>query len=211
MPVDQTSPQQPEPASLTIGYASPSSPPTTIVVWCRLFALWLLVNGAIGVTEILEITIGAMFGMRPLNSSLIVEAIEVGLPMMVWLLAGWYCWYRAPSLAARIAGSPNQALPEQSLNPNDLLQIALIALGVYFFGEGIPGFARVLSDAIAGVRQGSFASVNEPDVVMTVARCLLGLWLILGTPGVARLIRKHSGRWHDAPTDSNQDPGKTPD
>jgi hypothetical protein len=169
----------------------------------------MLANGAINAGYIVEMVIGALFGMRLFNSSLIVDMVVSGLPTAIWLLMAWYCWYRAPSLANRVVGSTENNLSSLSVNPEDLLQIALIALGVYFLGEAIPGLAGFLYDALPGVSQGVFGTPRRPDVVVSMTRFLLGLWLILGTPGVARLIRKHSGRWRDDPLDSSQ--AKTPE
>ncbi|MGA2440686.1 MAG: hypothetical protein ABSH08_06995 [Tepidisphaeraceae bacterium] len=120
------------------------------------------------------------------------------LPCAVFLLMAWYCWRKAPALARRMAAGSDQGSSQRGSSSDELLHLVLIGIGIYLFTTGIPSLAWPLFLVITIPRNG------PPDMAQihalffsSIVRSGLGVWLILGTRGIAQLVRRHSGRWHD--------------
>jgi len=202
MSMSQVEPERdeiPAPAPV-LGYAGLSPPPMVAVVWCRIFALWLLANGLTDGAGFVGYLASRLIRSRLQYQDDIASAMMFSsiLPCAVFLLMAWYCWRKAPALARRMAAGSDHGPSQRGITSNELLHIILIGIGVYLLTTGIPSLAWPLYLVITIPRNG------PPDITQirasffsSVVRSGLGVWLILGTRGIAQLVRSHSGGWHD--------------
>jgi hypothetical protein len=202
MSMSQVEPERdeiPAPAPV-LGYAGLSPPPMVAVVWCRIFALWLLANGLTDGAGFVGYLASRLISRRVPYQVDIAQALMLSsiLPCAVFLLMAWYCWRKAPALARRMAAGSDPGSSQHGIASNELLHLVLIGIGIYLLTTGIPSLAWPLYLVITIPRNGS-PDISEirASFFSSVVRTGLGVWLILGTRGVARLVRRHSGRWQD--------------
>jgi hypothetical protein len=177
---------------------------SSAVVWCRLLALVMLGWGAqTAITTLVEI-VDYLF-RRPLDvRQSIVIAIALFVPITVWFFLGWYCWSKAPALAARMARDHSEDLSPRGMSADELLMTAIIGVGIYLLTGGLPAFAEYFYEISMTPRMGMVPFNYYGGIIGAIVRSALGLWLILGTRGIATIIRRHSGRWRDTNTPPQQ-------
>jgi hypothetical protein len=179
-----------------LGYDSPiRAASSSATVWIRILAMWMFACAIHDITSALGQLIYYSYQYRSLNEALAM--LMVGLPSIVWLAMGWYCWARAPLMARRASVAAEDASPSRpGITAEELLSVLLVAVGVYLFADGVGTSGRFVYTAVARGRQGNsvFNDLNSM-IFAAVLRVLIGLWLILGNRGVVTLIRRHSGRW----------------
>jgi hypothetical protein len=198
MPSNQPSGNEASALSPVLGYAGLSPPPIFAVVWCRLFALWMFANGLSNAAGIFGVFAPVVFRIRFQASEVLAEVILSIVPMLIYFLVAWYCWSKAPVLARRMVAGLDYGSSQHGIGSDELLQIVLMGIGVYLLTEGIPGVARLVFYAIMSPRNGSPGIAQiDANIFSSIFRCGLGAWLILGTRGIGRLLRRHSGRWRD--------------
>ena len=134
------------------------------------------------------------------------------LPCAVFLLMAWYCWRKAPALARRMAAGSDPGSFQHGIASNELLHLVLIGIGIYLLTTGIPSLAWLLLFRVISILRDGSPEMPEIDryVITSAVSCGLGLWLILGTRGVARLVRKHSDKWRDESKAGDQNAGSSP-
>jgi len=171
------------------------------VIWCRLFALWMLASGLEDSAHVVGIIAVRLFRMGSYRfyDEMIGELLPVALPAIVWLAMAWFFWRRAPALASRLAEGADSAISHQGINPSELLNIVIIGVGLYLLTTGIPIVSQLIYLAVENARVGAGFPLSQisTNIFSSIIRCILGFWLILGSRGVARLIQTHSGRWKD--------------
>jgi hypothetical protein len=180
-----------------LGYARTEPPPAIAVFLCRVLALGMLAWGLYSATLFIAYLCVALF-QRDLAGS-VATALFYGLPPAIWLSLAWYYWKKAPRLAGRIARGVEVDTTSQSLNPDDLLRVLLIGVGVFLLTEGLPIVVSILARAVTNQRafQGPgnvfrVADLNE------IARIILGTWLVLRPDGAAGLINRYSRKTRGA-------------
>lgn len=199
MPPAEIPGDQPSPVPPILGYAQRQPPPMIAVIWCRLFALWMLANALnVAASVIGMVAFRVLFVSSRMLNSYSIELLPSAFPAIVWFILAWYCWRKAPSLASRLTDSSGPETPHPSLTPADLLNVMLIGVGVYMLTSGLPTvvqFAFLIFQNVRNVPNGVNYNQFTGSMLASIARCILGIWLIVGKAGFARLIQSHSGRW----------------
>jgi hypothetical protein len=202
-----------EPAGV-LGYEGLRAPPMVAVVWCRIFALSLLANGLTDGASFVGYVASRLTGSRfqfqdDLSSVILFSSI---LPCSVFLLMAWYCWRRAPTLARRMTEGLDPGPSQRGITSGELLHLILMGIGVYLLTTGIPSLAWLLLLLITMLRNGPPATTPiDANIISSIVRCSLGLWLILGTRGIAQLVRRYSGGWHDESKGSGEESNSKPE
>jgi hypothetical protein len=183
-----------------IGYATPTMAPTFAVVWCRILSLWMLAWGLESATSFVASFVGYLsterrFGVT--SSQWPVLLVEF-LPGIVWLLIAWYFWRKAPAIALRMTRGHELSPSPRGMAPDELLSIITIGIGIYLLTVGLTGVAQAVIIAFDNARN----ITTTPMAIWenhsgSIVRCILGLWLILGTHGVVALLRRHGGKWRE--------------
>jgi hypothetical protein len=120
------------------------------------------------------------------------------LPGIVWLLIAWYFWRKAPAIALRMTRGHELSPSPRGMAPDELLSIITIGIGIYLLTVGLTGVAQAVIIAFDNARN----ITTTPMAIWenhsgSIVRCILGLWLILGTHGVVALLRRHGGKWRE--------------
>jgi hypothetical protein len=174
--------------------------PTFAVVWCRILSLWMLAWGLESATSFVASFVGYLsterrFGVT--SSQWPVLLVEF-LPGIVWLLIAWYFWRKAPAIALRMTRGHELSPSPRGMAPDELLSIITIGIGIYLLTVGLTGVAQAVIIAFDNARN----ITTTPMAIWenhsgSIVRCILGLWLILGTHGVVALLRRHGGKWRE--------------
>jgi len=185
-------------APVVLSYSSQSGVSAAAVVWCRLLALCMLGWGVqslvVGLVPMIDNLPRASFDFR---TGVLYFVFSV-LPGGVWLILGWYCWAKAPSLADRMARGRTEGLSQQGMSSDELLTTLMIGIGIYLLTQGLPALAQYVYENLARAQSGTGSGIAYHGAILgAIVRCSLGLWLILGTRGILTIIRRHSGRWRD--------------
>jgi len=170
------------------------------VVWCRIFALWMLAYGLVDGAGFVGFVASRLITGRAPYQQEIVDALMFSsiLPCAVFLLMAWYCWRKAPVLARRMAAGSDQGSPQRGSPSHELLHLILIGIGIYLLTTGISQLAWPLYTVIATPRNGpaDMSLISEP-FFSSIVRCGLGAWLTFGTHGLVILLRRHGGKWRE--------------
>jgi hypothetical protein len=196
LPPGNESPGEPP----VIGYATPSTAPTFAIVWCRVLALWMFAWGIETALADLEYSLGGLFQSSASQTYLVKLFLFVMqcLPAILWLSIAWYCWRKAPTLALRMTREQEPVLSQRPMSPDELLSIITMGIGIYLLAEGLTGVTQAAVQVFENTRSGERSSMAIwENHLISIARCILGLWLILGTHGVVTLLRRHGGKWRD--------------
>ena len=173
---------------------------TVGIVGCRVLAIWLLVTG-------INSTIGSVAQFvtyfQQYRRLQYAEDFYLAFPLvfsLFWIGLAWFCWKKAPYLATRMVPL-DESTSASGVQPNEMLCIALIAVGVYTLTEALP----ILTWLIYAFSQ---SRTTRPGVTQTVdfgrllipalMRLVIGIWLILGNGGIAAFIRRHGGKWRES-------------
>jgi hypothetical protein len=199
-------PQQPIPV---LAYDAPSLHLPAIVVCCRMLAIALAVPA---IEPIVSLVGGLILGPILGKSMTTPQGLQVifihAISALCWAVPAVVCWWQAPWLSKRIfkgisrdGGGPLFG----NIAADQVLAVLLIAVGVYEIADAIPWFARLIDY----LRYGILTQEERRYMITSVLRIIVGLWLVLGTSGILKMIRSHTGRWRDDPNSEEQvDKGK---
>ena len=181
---DQTSdsPQQ------VLGYAA-ADPSPNVIVWCRLLAIVMLFTGVERFAEVGYFIFDQLHSSRQ-DWSAILISIAVCL---VWPLMGWYLWNHAPKLAIRLTddtGPRDLAEKENRVVPNQVLTVAVLALGLYQFTEAVPWLASLLIHPHGPAH--NLGDLPWQDMIVPLVRLGLAALLIVGNRVTVKSLRRLS-------------------
>ena len=201
MPQDQADKTGAANKSEVLEYAPKNMPSMLAVVWCRILALWMLSWGLYTSIPALVAMCGYILTSSGSNQRFGENAAELfiwGLPGIIWLSMAWYCWRKAPAIALRMTSVRAEGPSEfvSNMTVTELLHVLLMVIGVFLLSTGLPSIAQWAFDKVGAMRNAQAQTVS-PQFWTAIARCALGLWLILGTRGIVVLLRRHGGKWRD--------------
>ena len=167
---------------------------------CRILALYYLVvnlHSLLGLPVTLGMTIwqAIQFGeLGKAGIAMLFTAVATGLV----ILLVWFLWTRSGWIAEKMVPADANYSRWPRLRVADLQVVAFSMIGLLTFIEGARGFSRAV-----GLYVGALYSENlyDPgitfldwfatqDTLASLVSCVVGLWLILGSRGIVRLIRR---------------------
>jgi hypothetical protein len=175
-----------------LGYASNEVSPVA-VVWCRLFALWLFVNGIDKLVIDLSFYVNKQLtGFRNPWDGWPASLANVG----TWIVLGWLCWAEAPRLSLRIT----EGLAVEKMQPLPLqgfLRVLLLGIGVYAVTDGLPFVIRNLT-AIKGPIN-SLGDLPWSEMSSSLSHVILGMAIIFANAKIAKFLLRRFGDADVAP------------
>jgi hypothetical protein len=170
---------------------------------CRILALWLFTQAATSlVTTIVEVV--TLFNIwdditRGANQSGISAPFGVLLgmsPTLVMIAIGVLLWKKADSVASRMVSDDPAPVTSAQATREDLLGVAYSAMGMFILASSLPELGRTIAQLLAadgvglqnqqlwqnGAWQGRFWG--------ELTQIAIGLWLLLGSRGIVRALRK---------------------
>jgi hypothetical protein len=198
---DSTSPDESHETSDApfLAYHSASGGATSAMVWCRILSLfmlgWGLQSALVGSVQAID-----YMQRQPVGGRFVALVLFGTLtPAVVWLLLAWFCWAKAPSLAERITrGLGENPGSSAAMSAGELLFTLIIGIGIYMVATGLPTVMALIFLVLEQARSGGQSDHGQTGAIAgAVARCLLGLWLILGPRGIVQIIRRYGGKWRE--------------
>lgn len=158
-----------------LGYAGTAPPPMIVVVWCRLFALWMLANALYDGAGVVGLLAARLFRARFQSPDMFAELIPSIIPLPVFFLVAWYCWRKAPAMATRMAEGADHGDAQRGITTDELFQIFLVGIGIYLLTSGITGVTSMLLEAMVSLRNGSTQTLQISGYLFSsIIRC--GIW-----------------------------------
>lgn len=180
----------------------------------RLFGVFLLINTLSSVPAFYASFVAFMsydtaspsIGMILITHLGLLIPIAIGLGL--WFRADWFIerLFNDPPLeeydsADEPASEPDMAVSEESADPplgvESIQAAAFSVIGLWILTSAVPdfittlwhGFEKSPDDALQLFKE-MFSVMRPPDFVAVIVRLAIGLWLFLGSAGIAGLLRK---------------------
>lgn len=172
--------------------------PEIAALSCRLLALYALLRAldALPAAFLALQNRGGMelFGTEPPPLWLLL------LPLVLHLVAAAFLWRGADFLARRMVKTAHSASPAVVFD-SKALPTAFSVVGALTLVQSLPHLAQMLMNLWFLSRrdpllQGDFRGLTFPDFAGVAAQIALGLWLLLGSEGLATLLEnaRNAGR-----------------
>lgn len=168
------------------------------VLICKTIALWLFAQVAImsvGVVFVFVALVGILLGARDPSDGWI-SFLFTGAPAVIALSVGLVLWFKAEAIAGRMVKNDPAPIFTGGVDYELALRIALIAVGMYLLIPSLKDLsAACFQVAIADYPVSEWWGDSDWRAYLfaDLISFFLSLWLILGSKGVARLIRMARG------------------
>jgi hypothetical protein len=162
---------------------------------CRVLAIWMFAVAVQGLGSI-------MLALGQLLDSAIAGRVRMpalglaALPAILWGVMGMICWVKAASLGRTIMdGGHDPQIVGAGFDAGAVLEVALIAVGVFALSEGVPSLVNAAYRQIIASQNYSgpaapHASPIETGLAAALIHCGIGVWLIVGSRGLTRIIQR---------------------
>jgi hypothetical protein len=166
---------------------------------CRLMALWLFAQVALGLTPLLVLLPGLLFE-RGLDASLGVAFAGALLPLGS-LIFGVFLWRGSHAVARRLVHGNPSPLVTRRFSRQDLMAVGFAVIGMYAVWASAE---RMLHAAVRAIYMAHQLRIEVAkflnnadwmaDFLGNLAGLAFGLCLLLGSSGIARLARRMGRR-----------------
>lgn len=176
-----------------------------VATLCKLLATSLFANASVSSSMMLgALLTGELRLMLIVGTSALVASLAVGQ-----LIAAGYIWRKADMIATRIVGETGDLSADIGLSVVDLMSLGFAVVGLTVF---IPSLRSIIHDVIWFALNSSTIDdywrnlTWRANFFSTLLEGGLGLWLLLGSRGLARGVRYLRGveAWERATTDAEQ-------
>jgi hypothetical protein len=166
---------------------------------CRLMALWLFAQVALGLTPLLMLLPVLLFE-RGFDTSLGVAVAGALLPLGS-LIFGIFLWRGSRAVARRLVHDNPAPLVTRHFNRQDLMAVGFAVIGMYAVWTSAERMLRAAAQAIYMAHQlrievAEFLNNTDwmAELLGNLAGLAFGLCLLLGSRGIARLARRMARR-----------------
>jgi len=164
---------------------------------CKVLAIWILAKGVAHLGNIVAILVGMIegtigygaWGSAGYIAGFTLTMVTMLLPGLVTVVFALIVWKKADSLAGRMVGPDDGQPVSYDVSGEGLLTIAIVAIGVALVVFAIPDIVGAAwawfawSDASPWPR-------NPGPLFRASAKLIMGLWLIVGTRRIVRVLAK---------------------
>jgi hypothetical protein len=158
---------------------------------CRIMAVWLFAQAAMGVEEFIAGVIGMLAGPDRVLGLANLYAVAL-METVIYGLVGALLWFGAGKIARHASAGSPEAVAGDVLTARTAMEIACSAVGLFLFVNVAGSFSF---DVIAALRfhfRGPEAvvvnAVSPNRVVAQFVELALALWLMFGSRGITALI-----------------------
>lgn len=174
---------------------------------CKILALWLFAQAVIlgvRVGPTLVSAVLSVFGPRGFQDAPLWMVVWGGFPVLGYLAMGLFLWFRAAGLARRMVTDDPAPATRADITEEGVMAVAFAAVGVFVLASVFPGIAWSLyqrsaaRDSVGVYRPGG---EWQPALCSHAIGLGLGLWLLLGSRGIAKVVRwaRRAGHKPDQP------------
>jgi len=128
---------------------------------------------------------GAFYGW--VDQAELLTAMIIAVPGLATMVTAALYWWNARKIAGRMVSSDPTAVSTVAISAQDVMMVAFSTVGVWSLINGVRHMVLLVFIAHeSGASPGDFwLSSNTAAAIVHVG---LSLWLILGSPGIVRLI-----------------------
>lgn len=170
---------------------------------CKVLALWLFANAVVvgvSVGPTLVSAVLSIFGPSGFQHTPLSMVVWTGFPAAGYLAMGLFLWFRAASLAGRMVTDDPAPATRADITAEGVMAVAFAAVGVFVVTRVLPGIAWGLYQRVGDPRPVGGRG-SQPALWPNAIGLGLGLWLLLGSRGIAEVVRRlrRAGQKPDEP------------
>lgn len=159
-------------------------------LFCKVLAIYILVGCIKYLSVIVAMPVSAM-GVELWQ--MIILGLSYLAPFVLELALAWFLWARAGYLSEKMAGSEVGISEENQADMEALQVMVFSAAGVLVLSDALPDLVRQLYSLIVMQHiKFSGAGWNHVSTIANTAgavvKLAMGLWLLLGSRGIVRLL-----------------------
>lgn len=168
---------------------------------CKVLGLYAFISALnwLPVALMPILTGGAMGAQAARHWMLIVNA----LPGVLLINAALILWFGADALACWMVKEPDAPLPLVTVG-TEAQVIAFSCLGLGSLLQAVPHIGQIITKLYISQQdaliQPDFKGMAAPDIIALLLQTLIGLWLLFGAAGLARLIGSFRHIGEDKPS-----------
>ena len=173
---------------------------------CRILALYLFVRAGLHLVNVVHMPIAVAVGMLDntfVMANLYSLLFAVGglvVPAAAYITFGLLYWFKADALAARIVSEDPTPVASPALDRWGAMTIACVTVGLFLLVRSLGDLAAAIVAATADVEDVVLWRQRR-DLWGSIVKALLSVWLIFGSRGIVRTIRKLRTAGQKSPND----------
>jgi hypothetical protein len=158
---------------------------------CRIIALWLFCQAAIGLYTIFVFILQAVFQSANGDN---VEFDYAGsiVPALMFLgtfLMGALLWWKSDWISRKMIPDATTTVLVGPITTKDALSVALSVVGILIIVDILPKLCRVIYVAYKDSEHRQDVK-SQASIIGDIIKLLLGIWILFGSRGIANLIRR---------------------
>jgi hypothetical protein len=165
---------------------------------CKILALWIFAQAALGITPVLLFCFVAFFQH---SSGSVFAAVTVSALMPLgFLFVGVLLWKKAEAIARRMVGSDPTPVVRTELDAKGLMSIAFAAIGLYAVWASSEDLFRKIAQVFLIVHEQGIDRANiwgninwNASLLGTLGSLAFAVWLLLGSRGIVRIVQRIRG------------------
>jgi hypothetical protein len=163
---------------------------------CRVLALWLITQAVQSLTALGFVIVDLVIGIFKATSQwggLTGSTGIIAVMTVIQLFIAWLLWWKAAWIADRmVIGVHDTSAGASAVAADVLLTVAMAVLGMYLLAMSVPFLLR---NIFLWVQENQTQPRVSPryEIFPQLAQVVIGLWLFLGSRGIARSVKKM--RW----------------
>jgi len=166
---------------------------------CKVIALWVFTQVAFTTVPFLLFILAAIFQPNPGKTILVTLGISAVVPLG-GLIIGIFLWKKSRAVARRMVSEDPSPVIRTDFGKEHLLSIAFTVVGIYAVWESMNGLFRIITQIFLFTREyglmdsGLWKDIKwEASVCGTLGSLGFGIWLLLGSRGIVRLLQRIRG------------------
>jgi hypothetical protein len=165
---------------------------------CKIFALWVFAHAALTIAPLLVFLFVAPFQLdsgRPFASSALFAVMPAGE-----ILVGVLLWTMSRAIGRRMVRDATAPVARTDIGAEHLMSIAFAVVGIYAVWASCEGLLQKAASAFYIARERGIESAWfwtdiewKSRLLGTLGSLAFGLWLLFGSRGIVRIVRRIRG------------------
>jgi hypothetical protein len=170
---------------------------------CKILALWLLTQAAtllvttvVAIVTLASVLIAGQGRWNEAGLSALLGVLFGAGPTLVTAGIGVWLWKKANSMASRMVSDDPAPVASAQATREDLLGVAYSAMGMFILASSLPELGKTIAQLLVarGLGLQSYQMWQNPTWQFRfwggLSQIAIGLWLLLGSRGIVRALRK---------------------
>ncbi len=165
---------------------------------CKILAVWILAHAALSITPLLLFLGAAAFQLNP--GEAFTPCAVMGAVPLGELIVGVLLWRNAKAIGRRMVRDQSMPVTRIDLDTEHLMTIAFAVIGIYAVWASSAGVLQKAAEAfymsqMQGIASAAFwADMRwNASLIGTLGSLAFGVWLVFGSRGIVRFVRRIPG------------------